>query len=358
MNSQPAQTSQLEEMRSALQRKIDRKTKPPGALGRLETIALQLGLLQNTLSPEIRNPQAIVFAGDHGISQAGVSPYPMEVTGQMVRNFLAGGAAINVFARRAGLQLTVVDAGVATNLDDLQEPFADHARFIRAKLRPGSRNLLEEDALAASEVALALETGASIVREAVARGANLFALGEMGIGNTSSAALLASVLAPMDIGAAVGRGAGLDDAGYARKLQLLTRARARYVGPLPAAPEAALALFGGCEIAMLCGAMLAAAENRAAIIVDGFICTAAYLAAWRMNPEIERAAFFAHRSAERAHGAVLELLGAQPLLDLDMRLGEGSGAALAAPILGAAADFLRDMASFESAGVSDRSQNS
>lgn len=356
MTSPPLQTSQLAELRLALQRKIDRKTKPTGALGRLETIALQLGLLQNSLSPEIRNPQAIVFAGDHGISEEGVSPYPAEVTGQMVRNFLAGGAAINVFARRAGLQLTVVDAGVATDLSDLQEPFADNARFIRAKLRAGSRNFLHEDALSARETDLALETGAGIVREAAARGANLFVLGEMGIGNTSSAALLVSALAPLDIADAVGRGAGLDDAGYARKLSVLKQARARYAGPLPASPKTALAQFGGYEIAMLCGAMLAAAEHRAAIIVDGFICTAAYLAAWRMNPAVQSAAFFAHRSAERAHGAALDLLGAQPLLDLDMRLGEGSGAALAAPLLGAAADFLRDMASFESAGVSDRSE--
>jgi nicotinate-nucleotide--dimethylbenzimidazole phosphoribosyltransferase len=356
MKHSRARESETEGLRAALQRKIDRKTKPPGALGRLETIALQLGLLQNTLAPEIRNPQAIIFAGDHGISAEGVSPYPAEVTGQMVRNFLAGGAAINVFARRAGLQLTVVDAGVATDLSDLQEPFADNARFVRAKIRPGSRNLLREDALSSAEVGRALATGADIINAAAQRGANLFVLGEMGIGNTSSAALLAAVLAPLDIGSAVGRGAGLDDAGLERKLRLLTEARARYAGPLPAAPETALAQFGGYEIAMLCGAMLAAAQCRAAIIVDGFICTAAYLAAWRMNPAVQGAAFFAHRSAERAHAAVLKTIGAQPLLDLDMRLGEGSGAALAAPILAAAADFLRDMASFESAGVSDRSE--
>ncbi len=345
-----------DELRTALQRKIDRKTKPPGALGQLEKIALQLGLLQNSLAPEIRNPQAIIFAGDHGISREGVSPYPAEVTGQMVRNFLSGGAAINVFARRAGLELTVVDAGVASELDDLEPPFPDDAHFVRARLGAGSRNFLETDALTRDEVERALETGAQIVRAALARGANLFALGEMGIGNTSSAALLVSVLAPIDIEAAVGRGAGLDDAGLERKLRLLKLARARYAGPVPAAPAAALAQFGGFEIVMLCGAMLAAAAGRAAILVDGFICTAAYLAAWRMNPGIASAAFFAHCSAEEAHAAVLKLLGVRPLLDLDLRLGEGSGAALAAPILCAAADFLRDMASFESAGVSDRSE--
>jgi nicotinate-nucleotide--dimethylbenzimidazole phosphoribosyltransferase len=263
----------------------------------------------------------------------------------MVANFLAGGAAINVLARQHGLALKVVDAGVATVL-------APHPSLISAKVRAGTRNALYEPALTAAEVELCLENGRQIVDALARDGTNVVLLGEMGIGNTSAAALLMSALLDLPVAECVGRGAGHDDDGLARKRVTLTAVLARHSHVADA--RAALGAFGGCEIAMMAGAMLAAASHRMVIVNDGFIVTSALLCAARINPRVLDYVVSAHGSAEQAHGRMLAALGQRPLLDLGLRLGEGSGAALAWPLLVSACGFIREMATFESAGVSEQ----
>lgn len=355
-----------------LQHKIDRKTKPQGALGRIEALALQLGLIQRRLDPAITHPHVLVCAGDHGAARAGVSAYPQDVTWQMVENFLAGGAAINALAGLAGMALVVADAGVA------------HEFGARAGLRDlkvgagGTANYLDGAAMSADECALALSRGADLAREIAATGCNVLAFGEMGIGNTASASLLTHCITGLPLAQCVGRGTGLDDAGLARKQALLEQALKAWperplIGHLPlvegeagrgsidlANAEAGqdafsiLARFGGFEIAMLAGAMLAAAEARMTLLIDGFIVTAALLVAARIAPAVTGYCVFAHCSDEAGHRRQLDWLGARPLLDLGLRLGEGTGAALALPLLKAACAFVNEMASFESAGVSDK----
>lgn len=331
--------------RSALQARIDAKTKPLGALGRIEGLALQLGLIQSALTPQIRRPHMLVFAGDHGAARAGISAYPQDVTWQMVENFLAGGAAISVFSRLAGLTLQVVDAGVAHD-------FGPRAGLIDAKLAHGTANYIEAPALTAQQVEQAIARGRALAHQLADEGCNALGLGEMGIGNTASAALITHCLTDLPLQAVTGRGTGLDDAGLARKLALLQQALAR--GGRPTAALEVLAQYGGCEIAMLTGAMLGAAERRMTVVIDGFIVTAALLAARALAPRVLDYCVFGHRSDEAGHALQLAHLGAEPLLALDMRLGEGSGAALAFPLLQAAAAFLCDMASFDSAGVAGR----
>jgi nicotinate-nucleotide--dimethylbenzimidazole phosphoribosyltransferase len=334
---------------AALQDKIDRKTKPPGALGRLEAVAHRIGLIQQTLSPRLERPHLLVFAGDHGAAKAGVSAYPQDVTWQMVENFLAGGAAINVFCRLNGLGLAVVDAGVAHDFGGPREGLID------AKIAPGTANYVEQAAMSIGQCAQAIEQGAGIVRGLAATGCNVLGFGEMGIGNTSSAALLTHCLTGAPLAECVGRGTGLDDAGLMRKRALLGQALARYrsAGGDDDAFKV-LAEFGGFEIATLVGALLAAAEARMVLLIDGFIVGAAALVAARLAPEVLEYCIFCHRSAEPGHAAQLSAMNAEPLLDLGLRLGEGTGAALAFPLLGAAVAFLDEMASFESAGVSDK----
>lgn len=337
-----------------LQDKIDRKTKPPGSLGRLEELALQLGLIQRRLDPVISRPHVLVCAGDHGAALAGVSAYPQDVTWQMVENFLAGGAAINALAKRAGMKLMVADAGVA------------HAFGPRDELRHvkvgdgGTRSYLTGAAMSEVECALALTRGAMLAREIAATGCTVLALGEMGIGNTASASLLTHCITGLPLGRCVGRGTGLDDAGLARKQALLEQALAAWP-ERPANGETSaddalriLARYGGFEIAMLAGAMLAAAESRMTLLIDGFIVTSALLVAARVAPDVLAYCVFAHCSNEAGHRLQLDWLGARPLLDLGLRLGEGTGAALALPLLEAACAFINEMASFESAGVSDK----
>jgi len=262
---------------SSLQSKIDNKTKPLGSLGRLEELAHSLGLMQVTTAPELHKPTVLVFAGDHGLAAEGVSPFPAEVTVQMVANFLAGGAAINVLVRQHGLALKVVDAGVAAEL-------APQPSLISAKVRAGTRNALYEPALTAAEVELCLENGRQIVDDLARDGTNVVLFGEMGIGNTSAAALLMSALLDLPVAECVGCGAGHDDEGLARKRVTLTAVRERHAHVADA--RAALAAFGGCEIAMLAGAMLTAASHRMVIVNDGFIVTAALLCAARINPRV------------------------------------------------------------------------
>jgi len=333
---------------AALQQKIDRKTKPQGALGQLEIVAKKIGLIQQSLTLQLSKPQMLVFAGDHGAAKAGVSAYPQDVTWQMVENFLAGGAAINVFARQNGLALSVVDAGVAHD-------FGKRAGLIDAKVAPGTANYLERPAMTAVQCAQAIEHGAGIVRGLAAAGCNVVGFGEMGIGNTAAASLITHCLSGVALADCVGRGTGLDDAGLARKRQLLEQAVRRYRGAGgDDHPDSVLAEFGGFEIAMMVGAMLAAAEAKMVLLIDGFIVGAAALVAARLFPAMADYCVFCHRSAEPGHAAQLTALGAEPLLDLGLRLGEGTGAALAYPLVRAAVAFLNEMASFESAGVADK----
>ncbi|MDD5250032.1 MAG: nicotinate-nucleotide--dimethylbenzimidazole phosphoribosyltransferase [Rhodocyclaceae bacterium] len=332
-------------LEAALRRKIDTKTKPLGALGRLEELALQIGLVRASLAPALARPHIVVFAGDHGAAKAGVSAYPQDVTWQMVENFLAGGAAINVFARANGIGLTVVDAGVAHD-------FGARPNLVDAKIAPGTANFIEGAAMTAAQRDAALARGAELVRGLAAEGCDAIGFGEMGIGNTAAASLITHCLTGAALDACVGRGTGLDDAGLARKRALLGQALERFDGPRDDA-LAVLAQFGGFEIAMMAGAMLAAAQARLVVLVDGFICGAAALVAARLAPAFLDYAVFCHASAEPGHQAQMATLGAKPLIDLGMRLGEGTGAAVAWPLLRAACAFVNEMASFESAGVSE-----
>ena len=332
---------------AALLDKINNKTKPLGALGQLEQLALQIGRIQKTLTPALANPQILVFAGDHGAAKAGVSAYPQDVTWQMVENFLAGGAAINVFAKHNGLGLRVIDAGVAHD-------FGARDGLVVAKVGPGTRNYIEEPAMSAHECAAALVKGAEIARKLADEGCNVLGFGEMGIGNTASASLITHVLTGASLDDCVGRGTGLDDAGLARKRDLLAQAVARAALPADADPMNVLAEFGGFEIVMMAGAMLGAAERGMTLLIDGFIVTSALLAASRIAPAIREYCIFCHRSAEPGHLAQLAELQADPLIDLGLRLGEGTGAALAWPLVSASVAFLNEMASFASAGVSEK----
>ena len=337
-----------------LQRKIDQKTKPLGALGRLESLALQLGLIQRSLAPRIANPHVLVCAGDHGAAKAGVSAFPQEVTWQMVENFLAGGAAINVLAEQAGMRLVVADAGVA-------HEFGPRDNLVDVKVgASGTANYLDGAAMSDAECATAMANGAKLAREFAGAGCNVLAFGEMGIGNTASASLITHCITRLPLADCVGRGTGLDDAGLERKRVLLAQALSAW--PERPAPHAAsgedalrvLARFGGFEIAMLAGAMQAAAEARMTLLIDGFIVTSALLVAAQMSPAILDYCVYAHCSNEAGHRRQLDWLKGRPLLDLGPRLGEGTGAALALPLLNAACAFMNEMASFESAGVSEK----
>ncbi len=329
-------------LQARLQHKIDHKTKPRGALGALEGLALQLGLIQRSDTVVLEQAQIVVFAADHGVCAEGVSAFPQAVTVQMVANMLAGGAAINVFARQHGFALQVVDAGVAADLPA-------HPQLLARKIAPGTRNMCMEPAMSIQQLHTALTAGRQVVQ---ALPGNVIAFGEMGIGNTSAAALLLSRLAGVSIDEATGRGTGLDDAQLARKQAVLERALARHLDAT--APLEALAALGGFEIAMMLGAMLQAAAERRVVLVDGFIAGAAALVAHALAPNVKDYLVFCHQSAERGHRALLAHLQAAPLLTLDLRLGEGSGALLAWPLVQSAAAFLNEMASFESAGVSGK----
>ena len=331
---------------ATLRNKIDQKTKPLGALGQLEQLALQIGLIQQSTRPILSKPTVLVFAGDHGIANSGVSPYPQAVTAQMVQNFLVGGAAINVFARQHGFALRVIDAGV-------NHVFDAHSDLISAKVGMGTANFLDQPAMTKMQCEQALTQGASIAQASLTDGCNIMAFGEMGIGNTSSASCLMSVLCQLPITDCVGRGTGLDDAGLARKSALLAQAIAHHDFK-DADPMEVLATFGGFEIAMMVGAMLAAAESNAVLLIDGFIATSAVLVASALQPHLLEYCVFAHCSDEHAHRQMLNFLGAKPLLDIGLRLGEGTGAVLAYPLVQAAVHFMNEMASFESAGVSEK----
>jgi len=327
-----------------VQHAIDTKTKPLGALGKLETVAFQIAKIQQTLTPTLVYPSILTFAGDHGAANAGVSAYPQEVTFQMVMNFLQGGAAINVFCQQNDIALQVVDAGV--NFD-----FENAPGLINAKIAHGTANYLESSAMNQQQLDECLKKSANIVADVARDGCNIIGFGEMGIGNTASASLIMSAICGLPIERCVGRGTGLDDAGLDRKLGLLTEAQAKH-GEM-SDPHQILQTFGGFEIAQICGAMLAAKEHNMIIMVDGFIATAAYLAAHAITPSISENAIFCHTSNEAGHQLMLDYLQVEPLVNLQMRLGEGTGCAVAYPLIKSAVAFLNGMASFESAGVSE-----
>ena len=326
-----------------LQDKIDSKTKPVGSLGTLEALAFQMATVFETLNPKIIKPNIVVFAADHGIANHGVSDYPQDVTRQMVNNFLDGGAAINVFCNQNNIELSIVDSGV--NYD-----FPTNAKLINAKIAKGTQSFLHVPAMSESEVQLCFEKGKSIVENIAKSGSNCIGFGEMGIGNTSTASVLMSILTGVPIEDCVGKGTGVENEKLLLKQNLLKKAIESYSGQTEILSQ--LSYFGGFEILQMAGGMLAAFENKMLILVDGFICTVAYLIASKINPNIKQNAVFCHCSAEKAHSELLNYLEAKPILNLDLRLGEGTGCAVAFPILKSAEAFLNEMASFESAGIS------
>jgi nicotinate-nucleotide--dimethylbenzimidazole phosphoribosyltransferase len=336
-------------LRQQVQATLDQKTKPQGSLGRLEALALQLAVALNDERPQLLQPQLVVFAADHGIAAQGVSAFPAEVTRQMVLNFLAGGAAVSVLARQHGLALTVADCGVAADFEAhpmlavLKVPGAEH----------GTADSTQGPAMSLAQCQATLHNGRRLV---AGLPGNVLLLGEMGIANTSAAALLMARLTGEPLAQCVGRGTGLDDAGLARKQAVLQRALDRHADAQ--ATLDALAALGGLEIAAMVGAVQQAAASGRVIVVDGFITTAAVAVAAALQPrpaDLLARCVFAHCSQESGHARWLRHLGVQPLLDLGLRLGEGSGAALAWPLLESACRILAEMASFASAGVSGRS---
>lgn len=330
------------ELANRLQQAIDNKTKPLGSLGMLESLALQLGLIQQRLEIELSAPSILVFAADHGVVAEGISAYPQDVTWQMVENFLAQGAAINVFARQNQCALQIIDAGV-------NHDFGPRAGLIDRKVAAGTRNFAQQAAMSAEQCATALQHGMDL---AAGLQGNLVGFGEMGIGNTTAAAALMHKLTGIPVAECVGAGTGLDAKGILHKQQVIEAAVEKHAGVQQ--PLDVLATFGGLEIAMMAGAMLKAAERRMLLLIDGFITSSALLVAARLQPAILDYCVFSHSSNERGHQKMLAALAARPLLSLDLRLGEGSGCALALPIVQAAVSFMREMATFESAQVSEQ----
>jgi nicotinate-nucleotide--dimethylbenzimidazole phosphoribosyltransferase len=330
-----------------LQRRLDTRTKPQGSLGALETLAVQLGSVLQTETPVLRAPALFVFAADHGIAADSVSAFPQAVTAQMLENYRNEGAAINVLANQHGLDLTVIDAGVIPTAADRARP--------PSWIAPGTRNFRLEPAMSADQCTRAIEAGRMFASDALARGSNALLLGEMGIGNTACAALVLHRRTGWPLEDCVGRGTGLDDAALDRKRQLLAESSARC--PRNLSPFETLMEFGGFELAMITGAMLEAARHRCVVVVDGFAVSVAALLATEMDARVRAHCIFSHCSAENGHRKLLEHLQARPLLDLGLRLGEGSGAALAWPLIESAARLMTEMASFESAGVADRARD-
>jgi len=328
---------------ASVRARLGAKAMPPGALGRVEALAGALALAQGTAAPKAAPARLLLFAGDHGLVAEGVSAWPQGVTAAMVQLFLSGGAAANAIAQCVGADIVVADAGVAGRLPDPP----DLPNLRRAAIRAGTRNAAHEDAMTLGERDAALAFGAGLAEEAAAEGTVVIALGEMGIGNTASATLLAHALTGIGLDRLTGPGAGTGPGGIAAKCAVLERCAARRPGPL--APDEALAAFGGFEIAAMAGAIIGAAAVRVPVLIDGFIATAAAATALGARPEARPFCLFAHRGAEPGHGLLLDQLGAEPLLDLGLRLGEGTGALLALPLFGAAVAVLDGVASLDEA---------
>ncbi|MCH2225841.1 MAG: nicotinate-nucleotide--dimethylbenzimidazole phosphoribosyltransferase [Crocinitomicaceae bacterium] len=333
------------DLNEAIEHKINFKTKPMGALGMLEEIAGKIAQIQGTLTPELSEPHILVFAGDHGLANEGVSAFPQEVTHQMVLNFLGGGAAINVFCRQHKIQLGVVDAGV--NFD-----FGSPEGLINAKISNGTASALKGKAMSIEQVVEAIEKGAKIVQEDVSPDCNIIGFGEMGIGNTSSSALIMHYITELDIETCVGKGTGVNSEQLQKKISILKEV-IEFHGRLDD-PLDILSAVGGFEIAEMVGAYLQSASDRKVILVDGFIATAAYAIAHKINPAIADYAIFAHQSDEKGHAMFLGALNVDVVLNIGLRLGEGTGSALAYPLVKSAVNFLNEMSSFEDAGVSNK----
>jgi nicotinate-nucleotide--dimethylbenzimidazole phosphoribosyltransferase len=322
-------------------------TKPPGSLGRLEKTGVQLAAIAGRCPPPVPEPVTVaVFAADHGVVAEGVTAWPQEVTAQMVANFCAGGAAINVLARHAGAEVIVVDVGVATPIG------SDTPGLLQRVVRPGTGNLAVEPAMTPEEARSALDVGADVAAQAAGRGARMLVTGDMGIGNTTASAAVIAAITGLPAAAVTGRGAGADDNILARKTEVVEQARQRV--PAQADPLLVLAELGGLEIAALAGFIVGGAASRLPVVVDGVIAAAAALIATALVPDTAGYLIGGHRSSEPGAAAALTHLGIEPLLDLQMRLGEGSGATLAVPLVQAAAKVLREMATFDSAGVADK----
>jgi nicotinate-nucleotide--dimethylbenzimidazole phosphoribosyltransferase len=328
-----------------VQRRLDVKTKPRRSLGRLEDLACQIAAIRGAVEPARPRKAIVVMAADHGVAEEGVSAYPQEVTAQMLLNFARGGAAINVLARQAGAEVVVVDLGVKTAPEARPEIRSE-------RIGPGTRNFTKSPAMTRDQAVRALEVGIRIAQELAASGVTLLGIGDMGIGNTTAASALAAVFTGAPPAEMIGRGTGIDDQAFGRKLDVVRRGLDLH-RPDPADGVDALAKVGGFEIAGLAGVVLGAAVARVPVVVDGFICGAAALAAVRLAPRAAGYLIASHRSVEAGHRLVLQALGSRPLLDLDLRLGEGTGAALAMNLCDAALCILREMATFTAAGVSD-----
>ncbi|WP_299619914.1 nicotinate-nucleotide--dimethylbenzimidazole phosphoribosyltransferase [uncultured Tenacibaculum sp.] len=329
-----------------IQKKIDFKTKPIGSLGVLEKIALQISQIQNTLTPELNNPAVVVFAGDHGIvKNKPVSPYPQEVTQQMVLNFTQGGAAINVFCKQNNIDLYIVDAGV-------NGTFEYSEKLLNHKIANGTSDYSEGKAMSENQCKAALKAGKKVIQKLHNQGTNIVGFGEMGIGNTSAASLLMSYFTNTPIEKCVGKGTGLDDNGVNTKGEILRAVFDLHKNNIHN-PIDVLTSFGGFEIVMLCGAMLEAVRLQMTILIDGFIVTSALLAAQAIDKNVLDYCIFSHTSGEQGHEKMLSYLNVKPILNLGMRLGEGSGVAVAYPIIKSAVNFLNEMATFESANVSE-----
>jgi nicotinate-nucleotide--dimethylbenzimidazole phosphoribosyltransferase len=329
-------------------------TKPPGSLGRLETLAIEVAGIRGEPATSIRRPAIVIFAGDHGITRQGISPYPSEVTRQMVANFQVGGAAINVLSRAAGAELVVVDVGVAGDPIPVADPAIDgSSRFVAARIASGTRDFSSEPAMTPDQTRAAIDVGRAVAADLILDDCDLLGVGEMGIGNTTASSAIVAALTGRPAADVTGRGTGLDDAGVRHKAAIIDAALARH-SPDKDRPLEVLAAVGGLEIAALVGAILEAAARHVPVVLDGFITGAAALVAARLAPDLPPRLIASHRSAEPGHRIVLETLGLTPVLDLGLRLGEGSGAALAIPIIGASLRILGEMATFENAGVADR----
>ena len=334
-----------------LQQKIDNKTKPLGALGELESIAFQLGKIQNSITPDVSKAKMIVFAADHGVVAQGISLFPQEVTPQMVMNFLMGGAAVSVFCDQHNVPLRVVDVGVNAKLDE-------HPLLGVRKVAFASKDFSQEAAMTSDQAAQAIQAGVDEANLAIDDGVNLLMFGEMGIGNTCVSSCMMTALVGISATDSAGRGTGLDSAGVSHKASVIEQSlqRAEQATGQAMVDWSAQTLaeqVGGFEILAMAGAMLQSAKRQTAFVVDGFICSVALLFAQKIEPNVREFAIFAHQSNEKAHKTLLEHLNAEPILSLDLRLGEGSGAILAYPLIQSACVFLNKMASFESAGVSD-----
>jgi len=331
-------------LKSALQHKLDNKTKPRGSLGLLEEIAMRAGMIQNTLNPVLNKPVMLTVGADHLICEEGVSPCPTEITWQQMLNFLKGGGGISLFCNHYGMDLWVVDAGV--NYD-----FEPHPKLIDAKIRKGTRNFLHEPAMTEDECLRALNNGREIVRKFAAEGSNVIGFGEMGIGNTTPASALMSIYCNLNIDDCVGPGSGLNAEGVTHKANVIKQAFEKH--GISNKPIENLARFGGLEIATIAGGMLEAAAQKMIIIVDGFITTSAFLAAHAINPIVNDYSFFSHQSDEQGHIKMIKHVKGKPILQLGLRLGEGTGAAIALSVIEGALAMINDMTSFDEGKVTN-----